>query len=180
MAYQSWEDTPGAALARVTAYTRHLAGPAGFGTARYPTLDDAERFLQDAFAETAVVLAGAGYATAQTGVAVRAYLVDTQAVGAAIRLELTSPSNTLTDENNARYMALQDRHRALLGRIEAGDLDALGADRDDLASPGIAATGLSRARKGQVYQDADAVPARFPRGFGRHPGAGRFMPDQQD
>lgn len=161
-----------AVLNSVTAYTRHIAGTAGFGTATFPTLAEVYAFLDDSYFEIATMLTSYGYSQSQTGSAVMGVLSSLQAYETALKIELTQPASTTSDEGNDRFKALKAARDRLTKLIENDGLARLGADKLDPRSGGIVATGVSRSAKLTRYENTDTVQPRFRRGFGQDPALG--------
>lgn len=164
-----WDNSGSAAYLTAQAYTRHIAGPDGFGTATTPSQNEVFGFLDDSYFEIAVALQKYGYSLAQSGSAVRGVLQSLQGIEGAIKIELTAPTNTLTGEGNDRFIALKNARDALMALIMSDGLAQMGADMSKSRSAHIQLTGKSRSEKQAIYADSDAVPARFPRGWGQDP-----------
>lgn len=158
-----------AVLNTVTAYTRHIAGTAGYGVATYPTLQDVYGFLDDSYFEIITMLTAYGYSQTQTGSVVMGMLSSLQAYETALKIELTQPANTSSDEGNDRFKALKDARDRLVKLIENDGLAELGAVKLRQRSALIVATGISRDEKRERYEDTDVVQPRFRRGFGQDP-----------
>ena len=168
MSYSNWDAGTSDALNRVTTYTRHVAGTAGYGTTTFPRLTEVESFLDDAYYEIGSLLQNGGYAIAQTAGNVKGLLCSLQAATAAIKIELTQPA--IGGQENERYRALVAQKERLETLIEDRGLTEMGATKSSDYADHVHIGGVSRDRKTTVESDTDLVKQRFRRGWGQHPG----------
>jgi len=168
MSYSNWDAVANDALNRMTAYTRHVAGTAGFGSATFPTLAEAQLFLDDAYYEIGGLLQGGGYAVAQTNATVRGFLCSLQAITAVVKIELTQPA--IGGRDNERYKALVAQKEQLEEQIKSRSLTEMGAVKSADYADHVHIGGISKGRKTTVESDTDLVKHRFRRGWGQHPG----------
>ena len=168
MTYSNWDIASNDALDRVTAYTGHVAGTAGYGSATYPSLTGVHSFLDDAYYEIGALLQSRGYAIAQTDDNVQGFLCALQAVTAAVKIELTQPA--IGGRDNERYRALVEQKGRLETLIESRGLTEMGATKSSDFADHVHIGGISRSRKTSVESDTDLVKQRFRRGWGQHPG----------
>lgn len=161
-----WDVAGSAAYLTAQTYTRHIAGTAGYSASTNPTQAEVFGFADDSYFKIAVALQKYGYSLTQTGSAVRGVLQSLQGLETAIKIELTAPTNTLSGEGNDRFIALKNARDELMALIEGDGLAQMGATVSTSRSAHIQLTGKSRAAKTTIYEDSDAVPARFRRGWG--------------
>jgi len=168
MSYSNWDAVANNALNRMTTYTRHVAGTAGYGTATLPSLTEAEALLDDSYYEIASLLQSYGYAIAQTDAEVQGFLTGLQAVSGAVKIELTQPA--IGGRENERYRALVAQLERMEKLIKTGGLAEMGASKSSDFADRVHIGGISRDRKTTVESDTDLVQHRFRRGWGQHGG----------
>ena len=168
-----YETAAGAALTHVESFCRHLTDGGTFSTVSRPTGTQVNNYLTASGAWVAALLSQNGYDVTQTDAEVLGFLQELNVYDSVIKVELSVPSDDRTGEGNARFQEFKNRLGQLVKMFDKpGFLAGLGATTGGVsASANLLASGIGRDRKDTVYDDSDAIPARFRRGMHRAPGA---------
>ena len=176
MAYESYERATDGVLRSVEVWTRHLTDGGTYSATGTPALADVERYLDQTYYQLQGVLARIGYSTAISGTPALGILENLQAVGAVVAIELAHPVTGLRGEGNDRYKEFQKKWDKGTAELASDMLEQLGETRTTRLSAYIEVGGVSRSRKQNVPDDADAIQPRFRRGQFANPRVSRATP----
>lgn len=174
MTYNAYERDAGTSVIQaVEAHCRHLTSGGTFGMASTPSLAQVEQMIDRTYYDLYARLAEGGYdpAVATTATAALGFLEGLNTFGAVMRVELAHPITGRGGEPNDRYREYADQYREGIAILASDALEEMGVERTTALSARVGLGGTSLSEKRDLYEDSDAVQARFRRGFGRDPAA---------
>jgi hypothetical protein len=169
--YQAYERSANNVIQSVEVYCRHMTDGGTFSATGTPSLTAIERYLDQSYYEIQAALAREGYSVTISGTAALGILEAMQAYGAVAKIELAHPVTGLRGEPNDRYKQFIKLWQSGTAIIATDALVRLGETRSTELGAYVAVGGVSKSRKQGVYDDSDAVQARFKRGMFTNPRA---------